>query len=134
MISRRSGATALRTRAATVLWPIVVWCAASIADPPQPPPEDHSRDSAGPAGVTECDKSGEGAAQEFENSGLTRSHPVLTETSFTAWQKYIQADDAEQAWKQIPWLLTFGEGIAKADAEGKPLLLWVMNGHPLGCT
>ena len=26
------------------------------------------------------------------------------------------------------------EGIVAADVAGKPLLLWTMNGHPLGCT
>jgi hypothetical protein len=38
------------------------------------------------------------------------------------------------AWQQIPWATTFKDGIVAADAAGKPLLLWTMNGHPLGCT
>ena len=31
-------------------------------------------------------------------------------------------------------LTTFKDGILAADTAGKPLLLWTMNGHPLGCT
>jgi hypothetical protein len=34
----------------------------------------------------------------------------------------------------VPWLASFAEGVRAADAARKPLLLWIMNGHPLGCT
>ncbi len=127
MVKRRSVGAVGRVCAAAVLWPLVVWCAASVADPPPQPAE-------GSARGTECEKSGEGEAQTSEASSPTGSHPRLTEDNFTAWQTYLRANDAELAWKTIPWHLTFGDGIRSADAEGKPLLLWVMNGHPLGCT
>lgn len=132
MASRSSVGAVPRIRAATVWWLIVGWSAASVAGPP--PADDHPHDSIDSARGTECDKSGAGGEQPSANAAPTKSHPQLTEDNFTAWQTYIRADDTELAWKKIPWLLTFGDGIARADAEGKPLLLWVMNGHPLGCT
>ncbi len=40
----------------------------------------------------------------------------------------------EDKWVQIPWLTSLWEARRKAAAEGKPILLWEMDGHPLGCT
>jgi hypothetical protein len=50
------------------------------------------------------------------------------------WKNYIIPTQNELAWTRIPWLSSFGEGMIQADAQQKPVLLWVMNGHPLGCT
>ena len=134
MVNRQWVGAIRRIRAAIVLWTMVVWSAASFADPPLQPAGNDSHDSAGPGHGTECDNPGESGAHKSETSAPTGTHPRLTKDNFTAWQSFIRADDAELAWKTIPWHLTFGDGIARADAEGKPLLLWVMNGHLLGCT
>lgn len=56
------------------------------------------------------------------------------EETMSRLQRWIEADADELAWQQIPWLEAFGPGIVAAHIEQKPLLLWVMNGHPLGCT
>jgi hypothetical protein len=58
----------------------------------------------------------------------------LNEENYTTWRDHILPNPAEMAWEQIPWLTTFKDGIVAADAADKPLLLWTMNGHPLGCT
>jgi hypothetical protein len=58
----------------------------------------------------------------------------LNDQNYTQWRKHILPDTGELAWQQIPWATTFKDGIVAADAAGKPLLLWTMNGHPLGCT
>tara|TARA_Y100000588_G_scaffold322509_2_gene354644 strand:+ start:93672 stop:93827 length:156 start_codon:yes stop_codon:yes gene_type:complete len=50
------------------------------------------------------------------------------------WRDYIKPSKKELAWNIIPWRSSFFEGINHAKTEEKPLLLWVMNGHPLGCT
>jgi len=50
------------------------------------------------------------------------------------WQEFIKPTKKELAWAQIPWRSTFYDGLIDSDHEQKPLLLWVMNGHPLGCT
>lgn len=58
----------------------------------------------------------------------------LSDESFDIWREFILPDEAELAWEKIPWLPTFRDGMVRASAERKPLLLWAMNGHPLGCT
>jgi hypothetical protein len=58
----------------------------------------------------------------------------LNEQNYQSWRDHILPDLSEMAWAQIPWLSTFHDGIVAADTENKPLLLWTMNGHPLGCT
>ena len=40
---------------------------------------------------------------------------------------------AHQPFAQVPWLTSLWEAREKAAAEGKPILLWEMDGHPLGC-
>ena len=50
------------------------------------------------------------------------------------WKDFIKPTEKELAWAHIPWRSTFYDGLIDADNSQKPLLLWVMNGHPLGCT
>ena len=63
-----------------------------------------------------------------------RAKVELNDQNYAEWRKHILPDTGELAWQQIPWATTFNDGIVAADAAGKPLLLWTMNGHPLGCT
>lgn len=58
----------------------------------------------------------------------------LNEKNFTAWKKHILPAERDLKWQQIPWLNAFKDAVVAADSAGKPLLLWMMNGHPLGCT
>lgn len=58
----------------------------------------------------------------------------LNDMNYQTWRDHILPDLSEMAWDKIPWLSTFHDGILAADAADKPLLLWTMNGHPLGCT
>jgi len=39
----------------------------------------------------------------------------------------------EDDFDKIPWLTNLWDARAKAAKEGKPILLWEMDGHPLGC-
>ena len=41
---------------------------------------------------------------------------------------------AEASWARVPWRTSLWEARQKAAAAGKPILLWEMDGHPLGCT
>jgi len=50
------------------------------------------------------------------------------------WADHLTPEPDELKWAEIPWLSSLHEGIVAADASDRPLLLWVMNGHPLGCT
>jgi hypothetical protein len=69
-------------------------------------------------------------------SGCTSQEEAfsLTPQNIDMWKNYITPTQSELAWTRIPWLSSFGEGMIQADAQKKPVLLWVMNGHPLGCT
>ena len=40
----------------------------------------------------------------------------------------------EQAWLAIPWETDLTAARRKAVAQNKPIFLWEMDGHPLGCT
>lgn len=46
----------------------------------------------------------------------------------------IKPDDKDDAWAKVPWLVSLWEARQKAAAQGKPILLWEMDGNPLGCT
>ena len=39
----------------------------------------------------------------------------------------------EEAYTTIPWELNLLDARQKAATERKPLLIWTMDGHPLGC-
>ena len=58
----------------------------------------------------------------------------LTEKTDKKWRDYIIPTKEDLAWTGIPWRTSFQELLIEAGEQHKPLLLWVMNGHPLGCT
>ena len=58
----------------------------------------------------------------------------LSDSNYGAWRDHILPAKSELGYDKIPWLLTFKDGILEADKLQRPLLLWTMNGHPLGCT
>ena len=58
----------------------------------------------------------------------------IAPTQFANLHALIKPGKEEEKYLQIPWLTSLGEARRKAAAEGKPILLWEMDGHPLGCT
>ena len=60
--------------------------------------------------------------------------PLLTEDRYAAVRDRILPTAEEVAWRQIPWRESFWEGVIEAQETRRPILLWAMNGHPLGCT
>ncbi|MHC5062547.1 MAG: hypothetical protein ACYTG5_01075 [Planctomycetota bacterium] len=63
------------------------------------------------------------------------SNAELTGGDLAIWADWLRPSEEDAAWlKSIPWQPSFAEGIRRANEDAKPLLLWVMNGHPLGCT
>ena len=53
---------------------------------------------------------------------------------FTKLQALIKPDQNEDEWAKIPWMTDLWQARQKAARDGKPILLWEMDGHPLGCT
>ena len=41
---------------------------------------------------------------------------------------------AEEPWLMIPWKIALLNAQQVAAEEKKPLFIWAMDGHPLGCT
>lgn len=67
----------------------------------------------------------------------------LTATSLThgAWsvqQKQliatIKPTTEESTWMRINWRTNLWQARKEAAKSGKPIYLWEMDGHPLGCT
>ena len=42
--------------------------------------------------------------------------------------------DPDVAWRTIPWKIRLLDAQRDAAREGKPIFIWAMDGHPLGCT
>ena len=59
---------------------------------------------------------------------------LLDGETVDAWVTRLTPEDASAAWRSIPWRASFHEGAVDAAEARRPLLLWLMNGHPLGCT
>jgi hypothetical protein len=69
------------------------------------------------------------AAQEK----ITRSLN-LTEGSYADIRQTILMHPPKQQWRKIPWRPNLAEAIVEAREMDKPILLWMMNGHPCGMT
>lgn len=50
------------------------------------------------------------------------------------WLEFIHPSEAELVYEQIGWRNRFWPAVEEARRLGRPILLWTMNGHPLGCT
>lgn len=59
---------------------------------------------------------------------------TLNTKTWTAWRDHIAPRAQEERWQAIAWDDNITAGIKTADATNRPMLLWLMNGHPLGCT
>lgn len=40
----------------------------------------------------------------------------------------------EEKWLSIPWRTDIPSARHDAQKQGKPIFMWIMNGHPMGCT
>ena len=58
----------------------------------------------------------------------------LTEETYPNVRKSILLDSEESHWQKIPWRPNLGVAIDEARRQDKPILLWMMNGHPCGMT
>ena len=40
----------------------------------------------------------------------------------------------DEPWRTIPWKIALLDAQQTAAKENKPIFIWAMDGHPLGCT
>ena len=57
----------------------------------------------------------------------------LTEQNLGKWRHDIMPSAEEMAWRKIPWRGELHTALVDGHVADKPILLWAMNGHPLGC-
>jgi hypothetical protein len=62
------------------------------------------------------------------------TRPALEGSRFRALHAALTPRGPGERWTEIPWQSDLLAARQKAAREGKPLLMWVMDGHPLGCT
>ena len=66
--------------------------------------------------------------------GADAAAPVqVSPQRFKELHSLIKPAASEEKWAQIPWMASLWEARQRAATEGKPILLWEMDGHPLGC-
>ena len=57
----------------------------------------------------------------------------LTEPEFLNLHGQLQPPKGE-VWRTMPWRVSLLEAQQVAARERKPIFVWAMDGHPLGCT
>ena len=57
----------------------------------------------------------------------------LTDAEFRKLHKALQPG-ADEPWRTIPWKIELLDAQKIAARERKPIFIWAMDGHPLGCT
>jgi hypothetical protein len=54
--------------------------------------------------------------------------------NLATWADFIRPNAEELKYESIGWRNAFWPAVQEARKLGRPILLWTMNGHPLGCT
>ena len=57
----------------------------------------------------------------------------LTDANFDKLRDQIVPTRDELKWRSIPWQPTVWDALVVAQKQEKPILLYAMNGNPLGC-
>jgi hypothetical protein len=70
--------------------------------------------------------------EEPDSSTAKKTAVVMSEDQFDKLRALIKPKPG--GFDDITWMTDLGEARKKAAAEGKPLLVWVGDGHPLGWT
>lgn len=66
--------------------------------------------------------------------------PFVLAVASCTWSDVTDRVDAlwpgpeEEKWMEVGWRLNLFQARQEASDTGKPLFLWMMNGHPTGCT
>jgi hypothetical protein len=53
---------------------------------------------------------------------------------YAKWRGLILPNPSEQSYRKIAWRRSVLHGIVDAQKNDRPVMIVLMNGHPLGCT
>jgi hypothetical protein len=67
-------------------------------------------------------------------SGSARAADPIPAEQIAALHALVKPAAGEDRWTGIPWRTSLWQAREEAAKTGKPILLWEMDGHPLGCT
>ena len=65
-------------------------------------------------------------------AGARAAEPI-SPAQFEPLRTLIAPKPDEERWASVPWMASLWAARDRAAREGKPILLWEMDGHPLGC-
>ena len=58
----------------------------------------------------------------------------ITSDQFLHLTKLCSPAERASGWLELDWEIDLWKARQRAAREGKPIFLWEMDGHPLGCT
>lgn len=67
-------------------------------------------------------------------AALALAIPELGAADLDRWREHVRPTEEERGFEELDWIPDLAGGLRAAEARGRPLLLWLMNGHPLACT
>lgn len=76
---------------------------------------------------------GSGSELDGPKAAVPTSAP-LDASMLEPLRAWALGTEQDRAWELIDWKYSLADGLQAAAQEGKPLLLWAMNGAPLGAT
>lgn len=59
---------------------------------------------------------------------------LIVRTDLDADIRAVMPTAEEEKWLSIPWRTNLWDARKQAQAQNKPIFMWMMNGHPMGCT
>ena len=66
-------------------------------------------------------------------TSTTQAFEPIKPEQFSRLHALIKPQSTEEKFMQIAWGTNLWEARKQAARDGKPILLWEMDGHPLGC-
>ena len=65
--------------------------------------------------------------------GSARAADPISADQLAPLLALIKPAAGEDRWAIIPWRTSLWQARTEAAKEGKPIVVWEMDGHPLGC-
>ena len=67
------------------------------------------------------------------NDVIQNPPPELTAETFGDLFEHCRPKPQTERWTEVQWETDLWPARQRAAQEGKPLFIWAMNGHPVGC-